>query len=192
MPSSTTNVGLVGYSYYSGIFPEYLSIWKLWLPPSTCEKKQSDQLDALLFPMDHLVHLESKEQQSVQWKRHLTARHGKSLNTRSRRMESGTSDTALSVNDEDTWIERRRSDRAMLTKMPSGCILGGKVWCLWRWYRNGDRAKEVSIRLTREGTGPFPPACGVLFPLMGNGVLPTSGNLINEVWIRLPSDGKLD
>ncbi|KAG2264672.1 hypothetical protein Bca52824_071751 [Brassica carinata] len=69
-------------------------------------RKWSDQLDAFLFPMDHLVYLKSKKRQSVQWKRYLTARHVKSLNTRSRRMESGTSDTAHSANDGDTWIER--------------------------------------------------------------------------------------
>ncbi|KAF3538618.1 hypothetical protein F2Q69_00022779 [Brassica cretica] len=38
-------------------------------------------------------------------------------------MESGTSDSTFSVDDRDTWVSRRCSERAMLTKMPRGCIL---------------------------------------------------------------------
>ena len=68
----------------------------------------------------------------------------------------------------------------MLTKMPSGRILDGKFRRLWRWFRVGDRAGETLIQLDREGTGPLPPACGILIPLMGNDVLFASGIHIDE------------
>ena len=68
----------------------------------------------------------------------------------------------------------------MLTKMPSGRILDGKLRRLWRWFGDGDRAGETLIRLDREGAGPLPPACGVLVPLMCNDVLLASGIHVNE------------
>lgn len=103
-------------------------------------EKWSYQHGDCLLSMDSLVYLEIKKQQSFQWKRHPTARYSKSLKTRSGRMESGTSDSTFSVDDRDTWVSRRCSERAMLTKMPSGCILDGKLSSVWRWFRHGFRA----------------------------------------------------
>nr|VDC90316.1 unnamed protein product [Brassica rapa] len=90
-------------------------------------EKWSYQHGDCLLSMDSLVYLEIKKQQSFQWKRHPTARYSKSLKTRSGRMEN-------------TWVSRRCSERAMLTKMPSGCILDGKLSSVWRWFRHGFRA----------------------------------------------------
>ncbi|KAF2598820.1 hypothetical protein F2Q68_00010373 [Brassica cretica] len=72
-------------------------------------------------------------------------------------MESGTSDSTFSVDDRDTWMSRRRSERGMLTKMPSGRILDEPAvvkiemqWSrAWRqricWVRCSDRINPDRI-----------------------------------------------